>query len=72
MGVSYDAAWSNNSFSDPGADNGCKEPCYGFRNNVPKWKICLVTVLCRSPFTISAGAAVFIDNKVMQLSAFGR
>lgn len=71
MGVSCDSAWSSSSFSDAAVDNGCKEPCYGFKNDVPKWKICLVTVFCRSPFTVSAGAAVFIDNKVMHLSAFG-
>lgn len=46
-------AWSSNSFSDPGADNTSKEPCYGFKNDVPKWKICLVTILCRSPKLIT-------------------
>lgn len=53
MGVSCDSAWNSNSFSDPGADNDCKEPCYGFKNDIPKWKICLVTVLCRSPKLIT-------------------
>lgn len=52
-GGSCDSAWSSYSFSDPGADNACKELCYGFRNDVPKWKICLVTVLCRSPKLIT-------------------
>lgn len=48
-----DSWWSSNSFSDPGADSGCEEPCYGFKKDAPKWKICLVTVLCRSPKLIT-------------------